>query len=198
MRKHSSPNFIYKLLTFFNKIVNRFSSDKKIFFILFLLGIISLFFISQFMRIFFVTLLTGIGAVSLIHPRFFKFSHYLGFELCTMATVLVSLVYGPVFGMFTGFASLFGGFVLSGYFKPTYFISVLVMPIIGLLTPLFSHLPLLYIGIIMTILYDAIILPLYTLMGSRIHSSIIFFITHLLLNIWIFSTVAPFIYSLMI
>ncbi len=197
MKKRARKNFIYELLTFFSSILNRLSSSKKRLLILFLLAIILLFFISHFRRIFFVIVLTSIGALSLIHSRYFKYSHYIGFELCTMATVLTAIAYGPLFGLFTGFASLFGGFVLSGYFKPTYFISILVMPIVGLLVPMFSHLPLLYTGLIITVLYDSIILPLYILMGSRPISSLIFFITHVFFNLWVFSTVAPFLLSMM-
>jgi hypothetical protein len=198
MRKYKKQNIIYDILLFFNRLFTKITSDKRKFLILMLLGIFSLIIIIRFRRIFFVTTLTAIGALSLMPSKYFRFSHYIGFELCILATVLVSLVYGPVFGAFTGFVSLFGGFVLSGYFKPTYFISVLVMPVIGLLVPLFSHLPLLYLGILMTLLYDAIILPLYVLTGSRVISTVVFFITHVLFNYWIFSTVAPFLYNLMI
>jgi hypothetical protein len=197
MRKYKKQNIVYSILLFFNRIFTKIVSDRRKFLALLLLAIFSLFIIIRFKRIFFVSALTAIGAISLIPSKYLRYSHYIGFELCTMATVLVSLVYGPVFGAFTGFVSLFGGFVLSGYFKPTYFISVLVMPIIGLLVPLFNHLPLLYIGMIMTLIYDAIILPLYVLTGSRVLSSVVFFITHILLNLWIFSSVAPFLYAMM-
>jgi hypothetical protein len=49
----------------------------------------------------------------------------------------------------------------------------------------------------MTAIYDALVLPLYVLLGSRAASSAVFFITHLLINIWVFTTIAPFIYQFM-
>ena len=154
----------------------------------------------RFKQLFFTVILILLGAVSLIHSRYFKYSHYIGFELCTLATVLTSLAYGPGVGALTGLVSITMGFILSGYFKPTYFISVLTMPLIGLLVPFFSnHLSLPFLGLLMTLIYDAIILPLYVLVGgSRIASAGIFFVTHVFLNFWIFSTIAPLIYRLMI
>jgi len=137
------------------------------------------------------------GAVSMIYIRFFKYSHYVAFELCTLATVLTTLAYGPHVGMFTGFMSITLGFVISGYFKPQYFISVLALPLMALIIPFLSHLELWQIGVIVTVIYDLIILPLYALFGSRILSTVVFFITHILLNYWVFTTVAPIVFSIM-
>lgn len=189
--------FIYDLLTFSSSFLKKIIKDRKKLAFFILSGIIILFLIKSFEKFFFTLLLTGIGAASLVHSRYFKYSYYVGFELCTMATVITALAYGPAFGVFTGFFSIFGGFVLSGHFKPTYFVSVLAMPLIGILAPLFSHLPLLYLGLLMAIIYDAIILPLYVLFGSRVVSSVVFFVTHMLFNYWVFTSVAPIILGLL-
>jgi len=133
----------------------------------------------------------------MLYIRFAKISHYIGFELCTLATVLTGITYGPHYGAVTGAVSIFFGFVLSGHFKPSYFISVLILPIIGIISPLFSFPELWQLGVLMTIIYDIIILPLYILMGSRVTSTIIFFITHVLLNFWLFQNIAPIIVGLM-
>lgn len=197
-KKRFRSNFIYALLNYTSELFNKLTKDKKRIIIVILATIIALFLIKSFQKFFFTALLTGVGALSLIHSRYFRYSYYIGLELCTMATVLTALAYGPAFGVFTGFFSIFIGFVLSGHFKPTYFVSVLAMPLIGVIVPLFSSLPLLYLGLLMTLIYDLIILPLYVLFGSRVASSAVFFVTHIMLNFWFFSAVAPFIYGIMV
>ncbi|MEM3374253.1 MAG: hypothetical protein QW757_06025 [Candidatus Woesearchaeota archaeon] len=116
---------------------------------------------------------------------------FIGFELCMMAVVLITLAYGRKYGVFVAFASLIGGYILSGSFKPTSFISIFTLPLISLIVPFFD-LPLFYLGILMTIIYDVIILPLYILTGSNIYKSFIFFITHIIFNAWVFYFIAPF------
>ena len=199
MPRYKKKNIVYKLLKQGNSLIEKYVKDTRKLLTIILLTTVFLFILVRYKQLFFTLLLILLGAVSLIHSRYFKYSHYIGFELCLMATVLTSLAYGPVYGMVTGFTSITLGFILSGYFKPTYFISVLTMPLIGLLVPFFSnHLSLPYLGLLMTLIYDAIILPLYVLVGgSRIPSASIFFVTHVLLNIWIFSTIAPIILRLM-
>ena len=191
-------NFIYTYLKSVNNYFNKLTKDKRKFLLTLVSILVILFVLTKFRSIFFTILLILLGAVSMIYIRFFKYSHYVAFELCTLATVLTTLAYGPHVGAFSGFMSITLGFVISGYFKPQYFISDLALPLVALIVPFLSHLDLWQIGVIVTIVYDLIILPLYVLFGSRIVSTIVFFITHVLLNYWIFSTIAPFIYSIMI
>jgi hypothetical protein len=193
MDKHSKSNPIYELLRKSNEYINSLFKDPQKF-LLTLIGILFILLIAiKFKPVFITIFLIGLGAFSMIYIRFVNFSHYIGFELCTLSTVLASLAYGPGVGAFTGFTTLIFAFALSGYFRPKYFISVLVLPLIGLLTPFLSHMELWQIGLIVTVLYDIIILPLYVLMGSRIISTVTFFITHVLLNYWVFSTFGTFL-----
>lgn len=198
-KKYKKNNVIYDLLKFGNDIFNRFVKDKKRFLLAIILVIFLFFIIKRYASIFFTLGLIGLGGLSMIHSRYFRYSHLIGFELCTMATVLVGLAYGSTYGAITGLASIILGFIVSGYFKHTYFISVLAMPLIGLIVPLFRETSLLFTGVVITILYDAIILPLYVIIGgSRVASTVIFFISHLALNIWVFTTIAPFLYNIML
>ncbi|MEK6916707.1 MAG: hypothetical protein AABW92_03095 [Nanoarchaeota archaeon] len=191
-------NIVYILLKQSSNLLDDILKDKRKFLVSALLSLLGILVIIKFERLFFIALLIGLGIVSLLYIRFFKYAHYVGIELCMMATVLISLAYGQVAGAFAGFASITGALVLSGYFKPSYFISVLALPLIGLIVPLFSWLNLWQLGVLMTILYDLVVLPLYILMGSRIESSVVFFITHVLFNYWVFTTIAPFFYNLII
>jgi hypothetical protein len=196
-QRYKKPNLIYNTLKLSSSILDFFIKNKRFFLILILCCAVFFFVLVRFQRLFYTALLILIASVSMIYQRYSKYANYVGFELCMMSTVLTGLVYGSYFGAFTGFVSIFAALILSGNFKHSSFISVLTLPLIGAIVPFFSHLSLLYLGLLMTILYDAIILPLYVMLGSRIYSSIIFFITHVLFNYWIFSTIAPFIYNLM-
>jgi hypothetical protein len=193
---YKKTNPVYRLLQLLSNILDQILKDKKKFFGAFVLGLLMLFILLRFKGLLITAILIGIGSVSMIYVRFFRMAHYIGFELCTMATVLVSLSFGPAYGAFAGFASITGALILSGYFKPSYFISVLALPLVGLAAPYLSHLPLWQTGLIMTVAYDIIVLPVYVLLGSRIISSIIFFITHVLLNYWVFTTIAPLIFNI--
>jgi hypothetical protein len=189
---------IYDILKQISNYFESIVKDKQKFLIV-LIGISLIFLIAiKFKPLFIILILISLGAISMIYVRFFNFAHYIGFELCTMATVLVSLAYGPSLGAITAFISLTLAFVISGYFKPKYFVSLLILPIIGLIVPFFKNLSLPLLGVLMSIVYDAIILPIYVAMrSSKVHSALIFFITHTLLNYYVFTTIAPIIYSMM-
>jgi len=196
-------NIIYNSLKRWHKRLEAFLKNTKKVLISTIVFVIFLFLVMKLPNIFFTITLILLGAFSMIYVRFFKYSHYIGLELCLMATVLTSLAYGPLYGAVTGFVSIFLAFVISGYIKWSIFISVLTLPVIGIVTPFFNshvfHNNLAYLGVFMTILYDAIILPLYIMIGnSRIYTSAVFFITHVLLNAWIFSNIAPIFYRLMV
>lgn len=190
-------NIVYDFLKKFDNFLNHIAKDPKKILGVAIISIISLIIITKHKDILFFVLLNLLASVSMLYLKISRHAHYVGIELCTLATVLISLKYGYALGMLTGFISITSALIVSGYFKPTYFVSVLTMPLIGLIVPLFSGLPLWQIGILMTLIYDAIVLPLYIFMGSRIPSSIVFFITHLMFNYWVFTTIAQVIFNLM-
>lgn len=190
-------NIVYDFLKKLDNFINHIAKDPKKILSVAIISIISLIIITKHRDILFFVLLNLLASVSMLYLKISRHAHYIGIELCTLATVLISLKYGYALGMLTGFISITSALIVSGYFKPTYFVSVLTMPLIGLIVPLFSGLPLWQIGILMTIIYDAIVLPLYVFMGSRIPSTIVFFITHLLFNYWVFTTIAQVIFNLM-
>jgi hypothetical protein len=194
MKKNLTYSFLDSLSRLFNSLIK----DKRKALLVSLAVILALLFLKSYKSIFFTILLIGIGAISMLYIRFFTFSHLIGFELCTMSTVVAALAFGPAYGFITGLFSITLGFIISGYFKPSYFISILTLPLMGLAVPFFSNLEIWQIGVLVTVLYDLIILPLYVMMGSRLHSTVIFFFTHLLLNLWVFNSIAPAIYSFIV
>ncbi len=197
-QKYKKQNIIYKGLKKSSNLLEYILKNRKILLFGVLIGLFFLFFATRYKRLFFTIILIGLGAASFLYHRYFRYGTYLGFELCMMATVLTSLAYGRHYGIFTGFVSIIAALVIGGNFKHSSFISIFTLPLIGAIVPFFDSMPLLYLGILMTLIYDAIVLPLYVLFGSRIIPSIIFFVSHMLFNAWVFSVIAPFIYNLMI
>ncbi|MBN1503109.1 hypothetical protein JW930_06190 [Candidatus Woesearchaeota archaeon] len=157
-----------------------------------------LFLATRHKKIFFISILTVAGAFSLIYVRFFKQAYIIGFELCTLATVLCARAYGTLIGAVIGFLTIFFGTIISSRVKPTYFISIFTLPVIGVVASLLEFMPISLLGILMTILYDIIVLPLYVMTGSRVISSIVFSVTHIFINAYLFTQIAPFILKLMI
>jgi hypothetical protein len=196
-RRYTKPNLVYRILEKASKLVDHLILHKRYLLGMLIFTVLFFFIAIRFKRMFFTFFLIALGSVSMMYQRYFEFSKYIGLELCMMSTVLVALAYGPAFGAFTGFATIFLALIISGNFKHSSFISILALPLVGFSVQFFRDMPLLYVGILMTIIYDALVLPLYVLLGSRVVSSIIFFITHLMINIWIFTTIAPFLYSFM-
>lgn len=196
-KKYRRENLFYNILSKGSSLADYVLKNRKFFLAAIIAGLLCLFLIREYKKYFFILLLTGIGAASMLYQRYFRYSHYLGLELCMMATVLSGLAYGHAAGAVTGFFSITFAFILSGNFKHSSFISIMTLPLIGAIVPFFGNLPLLYLGLLMTLLYDMIILPMYYMLGSRIISSALFFISHMLINAWVFSTLAPFLYNIM-
>jgi len=193
-KKHNAVyGFLKKLDDFLNKIAK---DPKKVLgvAVLFILGLIL---ITKYKAVLFFVLLNLLAAVSMLYLKISKHAHYVGIELCMMATVLISLKYGAVLGIITGFISLISALIVSGYFKPMYFISIIAMPLIAVFVHFFPGTPLWQLGVMMTFLYDFLVLPIYVYTGSRITSAAVFFVTHMLFNYWVFTTIAPLIFSLM-
>ncbi|NTV24477.1 MAG: hypothetical protein HGA85_09020 [Nanoarchaeota archaeon] len=197
MHRYRKQNVVYKGLRFSSDLVEHVFKDRKWLLASIIAGLFGIFVAMVYKRLFFSLFFIGLGSISMVYQRYFKYSSYIGFELCMLGTVLAGLRYGSHYGVFVGAASIIGAFALSGNIKPSSFVSVLTLPLIGAITPLLSDIPIVHLGVFMTILYDAIILPLYVLLGSRIVSSLVFFCTHVLMNYWVFTNIAPIILRFM-
>lgn len=193
--KNSNP--VYEFLKKVDLLLKKTAKDPKKVMGIAIISIIGLIIITKYKAVLFFVLLNLMASVSMLYLKISRHAHYVGVELCTLATVLTALTYGPVAGAVTGLISISSALILSGYFKPSYFISVLTLPLIGLIAPLFSNLLLWQAGMLSVLIYDLIVLPLYVIMGSRIPSSVVFFITHILFNYWVFTTIAPVLFKLM-
>ncbi|MFH1182321.1 MAG: hypothetical protein V1702_05150 [Candidatus Woesearchaeota archaeon] len=136
-----------------------------------------------------------IGAASLLYNRFIKVS--LGFELIMLVTVLAGFLYGIPAALITGVTAMFLAFLVTGHFTQGSIVSFIGIAAVSLLIPFFKGMGITTAGIILTVVYDAIIAAGYLALGSRIERTALFVATHILFNIWVFMVLAPRIYGLL-
>jgi len=138
-----------------------------------------LFFLGQTLKpFFFIAIFLLLSSVSLIYNRWLKTS--LGIEFVMLSTVMTARVYG-----------LTAAEIIGTGFNARTLISLGAIAIIGLITPFFSSLSILAAGMILTIIYDLMIIPFYLLAGSSPGRSALFVVTHIIWNLWVFAVMAP-------
>lgn len=149
-----------------------------------------LFFLGTTLKPFlFIGIFLLLSSFSLIYNRWFKVS--LGVEFVLLSTVLTARVYGPVAGAIVGFIGLGAAEIIGTGFNEKTIISLVAIAIIGLITPFFNSVSITMTGIILTVIYDIMIIPFYLLAGSNPARSILFVATHLVWNLWVFIVLAP-------
>tara|TARA_Y100000310_G_scaffold339022_1_gene430396 strand:+ start:24636 stop:25169 length:534 start_codon:yes stop_codon:yes gene_type:complete len=153
--------------------------------ILFAILILLILFLKNFLII---ISLTALGALSLLHQRWT--GDYLGFELCTLATVLCGMLYGAKAGILVGVFSVSLGMIIAGNIHPSMLLSIICFGFIGLVASFFTIESIFWVGLGLTVLYDAVMVPVYLLMGSNHAATFSFTLTHILFNAVIFSLLA--------
>ena len=165
-------------------------SKKPVVRIILIIGLILLLLFGQYMKqVLLVTLLGVLSAISFLHYRFLRTP--IAFELCLFATVITSITYGTVLGALVGSISMLVGFIMSSQFQHKSFFSFGAIMLIAVFSNIFKEINIVLLGVSMTIIYDIMILPLYLLLGSTYYKSAIYFVTHIIINYWIFSNLAP-------
>ncbi|MBI2575243.1 hypothetical protein HYV82_05150 [Candidatus Woesearchaeota archaeon] len=184
-------------------IQQRFSSllewclRKKLRIALALAAAIAAFFLFSLLKgVFLVALFIVAGAASLLYNRFIRTS--LGIELITLAIVLTGRLYGPGAAIFSGFTALLLAELATESLQHKTIVSFTGIFVIGFLTQFFSGASIMLEGIALTLVYDAIIMPGYLILGSNPARCILFLVTHIAFNIWLFTTVAPLIAGILI
>lgn len=168
--------------------------QKKTITFFILLGLIVLIFFGSYVKALFLMLLfIVIGTFSMFYNKIIKLS--LGIEFIMLGLVLSGFLYGPVAAIFVGFASLFLAEVITERFTYSTFVSFIGIFTIGFLTQYLTDMGITAAGILLTIIYDAIIIPGYLLLGSEPWRCMLFLVTHIIFNVWVFFTLAPPIYG---
>lgn len=164
--------------------------EKRIIIALAILAIIFLYVFREIVGMLTVmALFIIIGILSMMYNRWIKVS--LGVELIMVGTILTAVAYGRFPAIVVGFVALFFAEMLTDRFTYSTFVSFIGLFVVAMVVPLFTNSSITAIGIWMTLLYDIIILPGYVLLGSSPWRSLLFFVTHISFNAWIFIVVAP-------
>ncbi len=157
-------------------------SEKSLKIILVVVFVLFIFLLLK--NVFIILLLLVIGAISLLHNIFTR--NTIGFELCIFATVFCAINFGAGAGIFVGIFSVLIGFMLSGNVDEGILLILIVFILIGFFASMFSFENIFIVGLVATIVYDIIIVGFYILMGSSPIKNISYFLTHVLLNYYIF------------
>lgn len=175
-----------------------FLIEKKLIVLLAVAALVLLFFFWAYVKLLVVMgFFIALGAVSMIYNRWIKLS--VGVELIIFGLVITSIAFGRLPGLIVGVVGLFLAEIISERFTYSTFISFIGIIVIAVIAPNIFHQTgsITSAGIILTILYDAIIIPGYLLLGSNIGRSALFVATHIIFNIWIFSFIAPIVFRIL-
>ncbi len=170
----------------------RFLVEKRLIVLLGIAAFALLFFFWAYVKALFVmAAFIALGAASMAYNRWVKLS--LGVELVTLGMVITSLAFGRAAGLFVGVVGLFLAEVLYERFTYSTFVSFIGIAVIAIIAPAVHSRTgdITATGILLAIVYDAVIIPGYLLLGSSLGRSALFIVTHIAFNIWVFTFVAP-------
>lgn len=145
---------------------------------------------------FIIIIFIAIGALSTAYFIFFRGPVY--FELVKMVTILSSVAYGAFTGVLVGLLAALIGRVIAGRLDQMTIVSIIATTAIAILADVFKATNITTLGIILVLVYHAIIFPLVLLMGGNIGYGIIYSGTNIFFNTMLFIYVAPFIKNLIV
>ena len=169
-----------------------FLFKRRLFILIAIAAAVLLFFFWGYVKVIVVmTFFIILGAVSMIYNRWVKLS--LGVEFVMLGLVITSITLGRLPGLVVGVVSLFMAEVIAERFTYSTFVSFIGIAVVALVAPNVFHQTnsITSAGIILTVIYDAIIIPGYLLLGSNVGRSALFVVTHIIFNVWVFSFLAP-------
>ncbi len=139
-----------------------------------------------------MALFIALAAVSMLYNRWIKVS--IGVEFVMLGLVITSIAFGTLPGLVVGLVGLFLAEILSERFTYSTFVSFIGITVVALAARTIFGLTngsITATGIIVTVIYNAIIIPGYLLLGSSVGRSALFSATHIAFNTWVFSFIAP-------
>ncbi len=177
----------------------RFLIEKRLIVVIALAAVVLLFFFWSYIKMFLVMgAFIALAAFSMLYNRWIKVS--LGVEFVMLGLVITSIAFGRLPGLVVGMVGLFLAEIISERFTYSTFVSFIGIAVVAVMAPnvfqWMSH-SITAAGIILTLIYDAIIIPGYLLLGSDIGRSGFFLVTHIIFNIWVFSFIAPLLFRVL-
>ena len=147
-----------------------------------------------FIVLFFVVL----GAVSMIYRLFVDVG--IGFELCTLSTVLCAMKYGSKYGILVGFLAVTIGLALNTrlFRHPIDSLyHIIAFSIVGYIASFFALENIFSVGIIIVVIYNTLYFPFRLLFGTNIVKLLIFVASNIFFNYIIFKSLAPLFVSML-
>ncbi len=190
---HAKVPGLESLASFF-----KFLIEKKLIVVIAIVAAVLLFFFWAYVKLLAVmAFFIALGAVSMIYNRWVKLS--VGVEFVMLGLVITSIAFGRLPGLIVGLAGLFLAEIISERFTYSTFVSFIGIAVVALIAPNIFHQTnnITSAGIILTVIYDAIIIPGYLLLGSNPGRSAFFMVTHIIFNIWVFSFIAPMVFRIL-
>ena len=154
--------------------------------------------------IFFVSWFIFIGAFSMVVDRiistfFFYAQMGYGFELILLVTVVSGIVYGPLAGVIVGCVSITLGYFLSRRLSMFSVVTVPSYMIIGFLASFFADYNIVIVGVGFAVLYNIMVsLIIIPVLGAKPVKCMMFGVTNVLFNVFLFSRFAPWLLEVMI
>ena len=176
----------------------RFLIEKKLIVLLAIAAAVLLFFFWAYVKLLAVmAFFIALGAFSMVYNRWIKVS--VGVELVMLGLVITSIAFGRLPGLIVGMVGLFLAEVISERFTYSTFVSFIGTAVIAVIAPNIFHQTnsITSAGVILTVIYDAIIIPGYLLLGSNPGRSAFFVVTHIIFNIWAFSFIAQMMFRIL-
>ncbi|MBI2143407.1 hypothetical protein HYU20_03650 [Candidatus Woesearchaeota archaeon] len=176
----------------------KFLVEKKLIVVMAVAAAVLLFFFWAYVKLLAVmAFFIAIAAVSMIYNRWVKLS--VGVEFVMLGLVITSIAFGRLPGLIVGVVGLFLAEVISERFTYSTFVSFIGVAVVAVISPtVFGWVDsITAAGILLTVIYDAIIIPGYLLLGSNIGRSAFFVVTHIIFNIWVFSFIAPMVFRVL-
>jgi hypothetical protein len=153
------------------------------------IAIVLIFFWAYIKAIMVMAALILLGFLSLLYNRVIRIS--LGFELIMLITVLAGVMYGPFAAFFVGATALFAVEVFNQSLQHSTVVSFIGLAVVSFAISYLNEMNISALGIIVTLLYNAVIAPGYLLMGSAPWKTLLFTATDIPFNIWVFLVIAP-------
>ena len=161
---------------------------SKILFVL-LIILALLFFGKRIVAILAIIFFLSLGILSLIWKRFVRLS--LGFELITFVTVLFAISYGAFFAITTAVIMVIVGNYFAGRICLPMFVQIAAYVLVAIVASFFAAAQVKFAGMLCAVIFNLVLHLTYVFfMRFRIENSIMSFVLNLVVNFWLFSTVA--------
>ncbi len=129
-----------------------------------------------------------IGAMSTFYQNFVRVP--IQFELVKFVTILTAVAFGAIPAILVGIISSFIGKIITGKLEADFLGSILAICVISFIGSSFAGADIVTLGIILVLIYHAIIFPIALTMGGNLGYGIIYSGSNIIFNILVFMYLA--------